>query len=67
MAVGQADRANMMPIRGRKRDPRVKADKGVAVNQRTVAEARIFQRIGHAEDIALRQRMVAEGDVACRT
>ena len=37
------------------------------MNQRTVAEAGIFQRIGHAEDIALRQRMVAESDVARRT
>lgn len=67
MTVGQADGANVMTIRRRERYPGIKADKGVAMNQRTVAEAGIFQRIGHAEDIAPRQRMMAEGDVARRT
>ena len=64
LRVGQAHGTDMVPVRGSQRDPRVEADVRVAVHQRAVAKARIGQGVGHAEDLPLRQRVVAEGDAA---
>jgi len=62
LRVGQAHGIDMVPVRGSQQDPRVEANVRVAVHQRAVAKARMGQGDGDAENLPLRQRVVAEGD-----